>query len=56
VPNQPKSPIIAGRVPADLKEWVEQHATDTDQTVTVILAAALERYRQDAESAAGGRK
>lgn len=56
MPNQPKSPIIAGRVPADLKTWVEEHAKDTGQTVTAILATALDRYRKSAERSAKGRK
>lgn len=56
MPNQPKSPIIAGRVPADLKAWVEGHAKDTGQTMTAILTTALERYRKTAERAAKGQK
>jgi hypothetical protein len=43
-PNQPKSPI-AGRVPAELKAWVERHARDTGQTITDVLTDALERQR-----------
>ena len=52
MPNQPKSPIIAGRVPAELKAWVEHHAKDTGRTVTDVLADALQRYRKRVERAA----
>lgn len=52
VPNQPKSPIIAGRVSVGLKTWVVEHAESTGQTVTDVLVTALERYRKSAERTA----
>jgi hypothetical protein len=48
MPNQPKSPIIAGRVSAELKAWVEHHAKDTGRTMTDVLTEALDRYRKRA--------
>jgi hypothetical protein len=56
MPNQPKSPIIAGRVPAELKRWVEDHAESTGRTITDILVTALQRYKKSVERSAKGGK
>ena len=52
MPNQPKSPILAGRVDPDLKAWVVAHAKRTGCTVTDVLVAAVTRYREQMEGGA----
>lgn len=44
MPNQPKTPMLAIRVPRDLQDAVKARAQERGETVTDALIRAMRRY------------
>lgn len=44
MPNQPKTPTRAVRIPDELWRAAQAKAADRDETVTDVVRRALERY------------
>jgi predicted HicB family RNase H-like nuclease len=44
VPNQPKTPITAIRIPTDLKARVAAKAAAEGTSLSAVVIAALEKY------------
>jgi hypothetical protein len=43
-PNQPKTPMLAVRVPRELQDAARERARERGETVTDVIVRALKRY------------
>ncbi len=44
MPNQPKTPAAAFRIPEDLRARLKERAAEESTTETAVVIAALEEY------------